>query len=142
LDGDLDTYKTNLEVQFGEHKFTESILVAYTAPRIFEDSEGIVGLSFLNLAQSNSSFLQTLIDNNIIQEYSFGVNLNFQQHGRSVISFGAPNPTFFSGSLKQYPIRKGFYEVTEAGFSLGNGHPTPVPTAIFDTGNTCISIPN
>lgn len=46
LDGFLQTYKDILEVQLGEHKFNESILVAYTAPKNFENAEGLLGLSF------------------------------------------------------------------------------------------------
>jgi hypothetical protein len=31
------------------------------------------------------------MNNNIINKYAFGVNLNFQEHGRSMISFGEPD---------------------------------------------------
>ena len=46
LDGHLKTYETKLEVEIGDHKFNQSILVAYEVQDNFNDSEGLVGLSF------------------------------------------------------------------------------------------------
>lgn len=143
LDGSLDTYKSYLPVELGNHHFNESILVAYTAPKNFEQSEGLVGLSFPELARNRDpTFIQTLIDNKIIGKYAFGVNLNFQQHHRSFISFGVPDRDLFEGQLKKYRINSGYsYTIKAKGVSFGDGPVLSTSTALLDTGNTCISIP-
>jgi hypothetical protein len=123
LDGQLNTYKAILPVQLGQHSFHESILVAYTAPHNFETAEGLVGLSFPQLARNrDSTFIQTLIDNNIIGTYAFGVNLNFQQHHRSYISLGTPDTELFEGDLKVYPLTPGYsYSISILGISIDDG---------------------
>lgn len=89
IDGPVNAYKTTLPVRLGSHTFNESILVAYTEPPTFDKFDGIVGLSFPEQAVNKEpNFLQTLIDNNIISDYAYGVNFNFQTPGRSIITFG------------------------------------------------------
>ncbi len=104
----------------------------------------MVGLSFPQLASNKDpTFVQTLIDNKIISQYAFGVNLNFQQHQRSFISFGVPDIDLFQGELKKYPINQGYsYNIRVKGISIGDGPLLPIPSALLDTGNTCISVPN
>lgn len=118
--------------------------MAYTAPHNFQSVEGLIGLSFAEIARSREpTFIQTLINKKIINHYSFGVNLNFQQHQRSEISFGAPNPERYDGGLKYYPIISGYsYSIKIKGVSVGASTLMPISTALLDTGNTCISIPN
>jgi len=66
------------------------LLVSYKNDANFDQLNGILGLSFATLAKNtNPTFLQTLIDNQIISHYSFGVNLNFQNKSRSFITFGS-----------------------------------------------------
>jgi hypothetical protein len=144
LDGSLDTYKAVLPVSLGEHTFNESVLVAYTAPRNFENAEGLLGLSFPQLARNKDpTFVQTLINNKIIGKYAFGVNLNFQQHQRSFITLGAPDLDLFEGELIQYSIMTGnSYSVRISGITINNGSLMKIEVALLDTGNTCISIPN
>ncbi len=80
-------------------------MVAYTAPKNFENAAGLLGLSFPEIARnSDHTFLQTLIDNKIIDDYSFGVNLNFQEHNRSYISFGRADSDYLEGNLSYYPL--------------------------------------
>ena len=77
----MNTYVKELNIEFGKNKFKEHLLVAYYAPQNFEKPEGLVGLSFPRLARNpNPTFIQTLINNNIIHKYAFGVNLNFQNN--------------------------------------------------------------
>lgn len=143
MDGPVDTYLDELEVKIGEHSFKEWLLVAYSASQNFEAAEGLMGLSFPQLARNpHPTFLQTLIDNQIIDSYSFGVNLNFQQSGRSFISFGKPDPAHFRGELHRYPLQRGnSYNVRVKGISVGSSAVFRISDSIFDTGNTCISIP-
>lgn len=89
LDGTLYTYLKEATVNFGKHTFKENILVAYYAPKNFENPQGLVGLSFPSLARNpHPTFIQTLINNKIINKYAFGVNLNFQNNKTSSITFG------------------------------------------------------
>jgi hypothetical protein len=37
LDGSVDTYETVLDVEFNNHTFDTPLLVAYKAPKQFED---------------------------------------------------------------------------------------------------------
>lgn len=46
LDGKLQTYEATLQVEVGQHKFNQSILVAYKVEHNFEENQGLVGLSF------------------------------------------------------------------------------------------------
>lgn len=89
IDGPVNAYKTTLQVRLGSHTFIESILVAYSEPPTFEKFDGLVGLSFPDQAVNKEpNFLQTLINNEIISDYAYGINLNFQTPGRSIITFG------------------------------------------------------
>lgn len=89
IDGPVEAYKTVLPVRLGSHTFTESILVAYSEPATFDKFDGLVGLSFPEQAvNKDPNFLQTLIDNEIISDYAYGINFNFQTPGRSIITFG------------------------------------------------------
>lgn len=66
LDGQMDTYATVLDVEFDEKRFKVPLLVAYTAPKQFEDVEGLIGLSYPEIARHQPTFIQTLIKNNLI----------------------------------------------------------------------------
>jgi len=90
----------------------------------------------------NPTFIQTLINNKIIDSYSFGVNLNFQQDNRSFFSLGKPNKDFYEGDLHTYKILPGFkYHINISGASIGDSIVFKINTALLDTGTTCISIP-
>lgn len=105
LDGTLNTYVQQANIEFGKNKFKENILVAYYAPKNFEKPEGLVGLSFPKLARNpNPTFIQTLINNKIINKYAFGVNLNFQNNQTSSINFGQPDHKLYEGELKKVKI--------------------------------------
>jgi hypothetical protein len=106
LDGTLRTYATTLNVEFNGYTFNSSLLVAYTAPAQFLDVEGLIGLSFPELARHKPTFIQTLIAQKIISKDAFGMNLNLIQASRSFISFGDPDPLLFEGDLKEYSIKK------------------------------------
>lgn len=97
LDGDLKTYAAELPVEFNGHKFNASLLVAYTAPVQMKKVEGIIGLSYPKLARHQPTFIQTLIKENIISKYAYGMNLNLIQLNRSFVSFGEPDPQLFEG---------------------------------------------
>lgn len=62
--------------------------MAYTAPKQFEDVQGLIGLSYPEIARHKPTFIQTLIKNKIISNYSYGMNLNLIQDNRSFITFG------------------------------------------------------
>lgn len=79
-------------------------MVAYTAGKQFEDNEGLIGLSYPSLARHEPTFIQTLINNKIIEEYAYGMNLNLIQDNRSFISFGSPDPELFQGNLTEYDL--------------------------------------
>lgn len=105
LDGTLYTYLKEVNINFGKHEFKQNILVAYYAPKNFENPQGLVGLSFPALAKNpRGTFIQTLINNKIINRYAFGVNLNFQNNKSSSITFGQPDHTKYEGELLKVPI--------------------------------------
>jgi hypothetical protein len=109
-----------LPVRLGDHTFRESILVAYSEPQTFEKFDGLVGLSFPEQAvNKDPNFLQTLINNDIISDYAYGINFNFQTIGRSIITLGSADKTLFEGSLRKYKIEDGFsFIIKDAGFKF------------------------
>lgn len=139
----METYLKTLPVELGKHKFEESILVAFTAPKNFEKAQGLVGLSFPELANSpKPNFIQTLINNKIVEKYSFGVNLNFQNNHTSAITFGEPSRDHFEGELKKVKILQGdTYRIRTESIQVAEGPHMPVKVGLLDTGNSCISIP-
>lgn len=78
--------------------------MAYTAPKQFEDVEGLIGLSFPSLARHQPTFIQTLIKNNIIEKNAYGMNLNLIQNGRSFVSFGEIDSHLFDGEMHEFPM--------------------------------------
>lgn len=68
-------------VTLGIHHLSEYILVAYhTDSQNFKKMGGIVGLSFQEIAKNKKpNFINTLIENNIIDKYIFAVKLNFRK---------------------------------------------------------------
>jgi hypothetical protein len=68
--------------------------------------------------------------------------MNFQDKNRSFITFGSYDDKFFEGKLNFHPLTsKTFYYISSKGISIGEGDILQVKTALFDTGNTCISVP-
>lgn len=59
-----------------------------------------------------------------------------------MISFGQPDKDKYEGQIKMYKIHGLSYVISIKGVSLGNGDLLKISSAILDTGNTCISIPN
>ena len=143
LDGTLYTYLKEAKIQFGKHSFKEHILVAYYAPKNFEVPQGLVGLSFPSLARNpHPTFIQTLINNKIINRYAFGVNLNFQNNKTSSITFGEPDTSKFEGKLLKVPIMSiHSYVIKIDSIQIANGVHFALAQALLDTGNSCISIP-
>lgn len=117
--------------------------MAYTAPKNFEKAQGLVGLSFPEIkVNPEPNFIQTLIKNKIIDNYSFGVSLNFQNNHTSVITFGEPNPDYFEGTLTTVKLMRGStYRIKLDSIQIAKGPHMSVSTGLLDTGNSCISIP-
>ena len=104
-----------------------------------------MGLSYPQLAISPyPNFIQTLINNNIIHTYSFGLNLNFQSNSSSFITFGQPDPSLFYGPLNKVKIVGQLsYTIDIDSIQVGAGGPNfAVYKAILDSGNTCITVPS
>lgn len=110
LDGFLSTYGQTLKVKFNEHTFDCPLLVAYKGDVYFDDNEGILGLSYPALATHKPTFIQTLIDEKIIDKYAYGMNLNIIEPNRAFITFGDQDPSFYRGKLHQYSLNNQ-YEV-------------------------------
>lgn len=144
IDGSVSTYEKDLTVVFGTHVFKEHILVAYSAPRNFYKPEGVVGLSYPQLAISPyPNFIQTLINNNIVSKYAFGLNLNFQSNTSSFINFGKPDPSLFYGTLNKVKLVGTFsYKIDINAIQIGFGPNMAIYQAILDSGNTCITVPS
>lgn len=110
LDGFLDTYHLNASIQLGDHEFKQDILVAYHTTSInFKKMGGIVGLSFQEVARNpNPNFINTLINEKIIQHYIFAVKLNFKTQNTSFITFGGFDEKFIAKGhhLTYYNIRQ------------------------------------
>lgn len=71
------------------------------------------------------------------------MNLNFQDDTRSFITFGHYDPSFFEGELDYFPLTSNlFYYIKSEGISIGDSDILKIKSALFDTGNTCISIPH
>lgn len=107
---------------------------------------GILGLSFPSMAvNDNPGFLQTLINNGIIDKSMFGVKLSFKKPNTSFITFGQADPNLIApgSELIYYPIlpNENQYKLGTDGLLVGQ-YALSVFSALLDTGNTCISIPD
>ena len=69
-------YNKILPVNFNDLDIDMSILVAYEADENFDDQGGIVGLSYPFLAVHRPTFIESLIQEKIIDNYAYGMNLN------------------------------------------------------------------
>ena len=123
IDGSVSTYQKKLQVDIGQYIFNEHILIAYSAPHNFNKPQGVVGLSYPQLAVSPyPNFIQTLINNNIINTYSFGLNLNFQSNTSSFVTFGYPDPQLYYGVLNKVKLIGTYsYKINIHGIAIGNG---------------------
>ena len=97
LDGFLSTYGQTLEVKFNDHVFDCPLLVAYSGDSYFDTNEGILGLSYPSLATHKPTFISTLMTENIIDKYAYGMNLNIIEQNRAFITFGEQDPKFYQG---------------------------------------------
>ena len=141
----MSTYEKELTVVFGSNIYKEHILIAYSAPHNFNKPEGVVGLSYPQLAVSPyPNFIQTLINNNIVQNYAFGLNLNFQSNSSSFVTFGRPDPALFYGTLNKVKLIGQYsYKIKMDSIQFGNNGPNlAIYDAILDSGNTCITVPS
>lgn len=69
--------------------------MAYTSNSQFDNVQGLVGLSFPELATHRPTFIETLIANKIISTYAYGMNLNLIQEDRSFVTFGDKDPNLY-----------------------------------------------
>lgn len=85
-----------------------------------------------------------MIKQKIIDKYAYGVNFNFLNISRSHISFGESNPEFYEGKLDMYKLDRGYSITTSFRWiKFGeDGKRLQINEAVFDTGTTCITIPN
>lgn len=68
---------------------------------------GILGLSFQEVAKNKKpNFINTLINNKIVDKYVFSVKLNFRKVNESFITFGTYDPKYIAPghSLQYYSI--------------------------------------
>ena len=68
------------------------ILVAFKTDKNFDEQGGIVGLSYPFLARHRPTFIETLINEKIINKYAYGMNLNLIEEDRSFVTFGENDP--------------------------------------------------
>jgi hypothetical protein len=138
------TFQQELYIWFGGQGFYEHMLVAYQVPKTFYRPQGVVGLSYPLLAVSPyPNFIQTLINKGFISTYSFGLNLNFQSNSSSYITFGAANPSLYTGTLNIVKLIGNYaYKIQLDSMQFGNGPNLALFSAILDSGNTCITIPS
>lgn len=147
LDGQVETYLYLANMGIGNHSFQEFILVAYqTNSTNFDTMGGILGLSFPSLAvNENPNFINTLINNKIIQHNMFGIKLSFKKPNTSFITFGQADLTLLAAgaTLVYYPILENEiqYKLAMDGLLIGE-YALSIFSALLDTGNTCISIPD
>jgi hypothetical protein len=92
------TYHLRANISLGEHHFQENILVAYYTDSInYKTMGGLVGLSFQERARNpDSNFINTLINEKIINHYIFAVKLNFRKKEESFITFGGYDEKFIA----------------------------------------------
>ena len=143
LDGPVEGHLTTLSVEFQEHIFQCPMIVAEKVSKSFEDLGGLVGLSPLTQFSYEPTFIQTLIDNRLIDRYAFGINFNFIQANRSFLVFGSPNQQYFRGNLNRYKVVSSRLIYIYFGWiKIGKSESLHIRSALLDTGNTCISIEN
>lgn len=123
-----------------------STLVAYnTSTMNYDDVDGILGLSFPSLAiNPKPGFLETLLTNKIIIRKSVGLMLNFDKPNSSFITFGGANMTFLAqrqrlnfinviANSSEFRLQLGSVKINDISLAITEG--------LFDTGNTCITLP-
>lgn len=141
------TYPYLANISLGSHTFFELILVAYKANSSnFDYLGGILGLSFPETAvNQNPGFIQTLLNQKIIEHAMFGVKLNFKKPNSSFITFGQADHSLLAPNTQiiYYPIiqDQNQFKLSLHGLLVGE-YALSIYEALLDTGNTCISIPH
>ena len=84
------------------------------------------------------------MNNGIVNQYSFGLNLNFQSNASSYVTFGRADPSLYHGNLNMVKIVGQLsYNIRLDAIQMGNNGPNmAIYTAILDSGNTCITMPS